>query len=493
MADGGYNPSASMLNTNPDVSLKVFMGGGVPGADGGAGMDYRNDATMLQQNPGATLQKFEGGAIKVPGGEGQGRLLEDVMKLTETSEYAARNYVVRSVEELREKFGNEAAYNDFILWLGRKLKGNGGFEEFVKSRFLRIEERPAEPRTRATREEAAVKKLQKALKRIESSEKTRREAEEIAKQLTERAEVLKQQKGKEAEAAETEKLAKAAIAKAQEAQAVITASIAEADEEGEDGEEAANIPAPTVPTASGESSASSTQNPTAASSTPTSLPATPVATTLIASPTSTSGAPTAPVVTAPAASSTPTSGAATAPVVTAPAASSTSTSVVPTAPVANVNAASPTSTSGAPTAPVANVNAASEGATATPAPNKYEEFKTALTALNANIDSIISYINGKETDISILVTHRGTAGEILTAAQNYAGPIAEPVNNLSAEQQTELLELIRTIRTKVVEAQATITELTKPEPVKIQGGARKPKRTLKRASKKGRGTYKRKY
>ena len=115
MADsaGGYNPGTSMLQTNPDASLKVFMGGGMPGSDGGAGLDYRNDVSMLQQNPGAVLQKFEGGAITVPGATAQGRLLEDVMQLTETSEYAARNYVVRSVEELREKFGNEAAYNDY--------------------------------------------------------------------------------------------------------------------------------------------------------------------------------------------------------------------------------------------------------------------------------------------------------------------------------------------------------------------------------------------
>jgi hypothetical protein len=142
MADsaGGYNPGTSMLQTNPDASLKVFMGGGMPGSDGGAGLDYRNDVSMLQQNPGAVLQKFEGGAITVPGAKGEGRLLEDVMQLTDTKPYTERNYVVRSVEELREKFGNEVAYNDFILWLGRKLKGNSGFEEFVKARFLRIEE-----------------------------------------------------------------------------------------------------------------------------------------------------------------------------------------------------------------------------------------------------------------------------------------------------------------------------------------------------------------
>jgi hypothetical protein len=173
MADsaGGYNPGTSMLQTNPDASLKVFMGGGVPGADGGAGLDYRNDVSMLQQNPGAVLQKFEGGAITVPGAKGEGRLLEDVMQLTDTKPYTERNYVVRSVEELREKFGNEVAYNDFILWLGRKLKGNGGFEEFVKARFLRIEEGVAGPRAkRRTRDEIIADELQKSIEKIKKAQ-----------------------------------------------------------------------------------------------------------------------------------------------------------------------------------------------------------------------------------------------------------------------------------------------------------------------------------
>ncbi len=187
MADG-YNPSASMLQTNPDASLKVFMGGGGAGADGGAGMPYNATATLLQTVPGAELQKFDGGAMMVPTADGQKRLLQDVLKFDKVPLiYENKNNIIRSLDDLRAAFQSDKTYNEFIDWLGSKLINNEEFKTFVKSRMLTISAEPVQVRAkRRSREQIIADELQKSVERIKKTtdelarlEKVRKEADEL--------------------------------------------------------------------------------------------------------------------------------------------------------------------------------------------------------------------------------------------------------------------------------------------------------------------------
>ncbi len=170
MADG-YNPGASMLQTNPDASLKVFMGGGGAGADGGAGMPYNATATLLQTVPGAELQKFDGGAMMVPTADGQKRLLQDVLNVPSVVKYEQKNNIIRSLEDLRAAFESDATYNEFIDWLGSKLLDNEQFKTFVKERMITISAAPTKIRAkRRTRAEMIAAELQKSIENIKKTQ-----------------------------------------------------------------------------------------------------------------------------------------------------------------------------------------------------------------------------------------------------------------------------------------------------------------------------------
>ncbi len=226
MADG-YNPSASMLQTNPDASLKVFMGGGGAGTDGGAGMAYNDTQTLLQSVQGAHLQKFDGGAMTVPTADGQKRLLQDILNVPSVVKYDQKNNIIRSLEDLRAAFESDATYNEFIDWLGSKLLDNEQFKTFVKERMITISAAPTKIRLkRRTRAEMIAAQLQKS---IENIKKTRDELNRLEAQRQEADKKLEEirqagKTGDELKAAEAErKRAEQAIANQQKQ---LTAAIA---------------------------------------------------------------------------------------------------------------------------------------------------------------------------------------------------------------------------------------------------------------------------
>lgn len=217
MADstaGGYNPGASMLQTNPDVSLKVFMGGGGADADGGAGMAYNDTASLLRTVPGVELQKFDGGAMRVPGADGQGRLLQDVLGITEVipKVYDEKNNVIRSLDDLRAAFRETGRYNEFIDWLGGKLLNNDLFKKFVADRMLTIGTKAAAPRAkRRTRDQIIADELQKSIKKIVAAqaelvrlEKVKTEADSLLENIRKTGETGEQLKQAEAAKRRTE-------------------------------------------------------------------------------------------------------------------------------------------------------------------------------------------------------------------------------------------------------------------------------------------------
>jgi hypothetical protein len=170
MADG-YNPGASMLQTNQDAILKVFMGGGGAGADGGAGMAYNDTQTLLQRVQGAHLERFDGGAMMVPTADGQKRLLQDVLNVPSVVKYDQKNNIIRSLEDLRAAFESDATYNEFIDWLGSKLLDNEQFKTFVKERMITISAAPTKIRAkRRTRAEMISAELQKSIENIKKTQ-----------------------------------------------------------------------------------------------------------------------------------------------------------------------------------------------------------------------------------------------------------------------------------------------------------------------------------
>jgi hypothetical protein len=170
MADG-YNPGASMLQTNHEATLKVFMGGGGAGADGGAGMAYNDTQTLLQRVQGAHLEKFDGGAMMVPTADGQKRLLQDVLNVPSIVKYEQKNNIIRSLEDLRAAFESDATYNEFIDWLGSKLLDNEQFKTFVKERMITISAAPTKIRARRrTRAEMIAAELQKSIENIKKTQ-----------------------------------------------------------------------------------------------------------------------------------------------------------------------------------------------------------------------------------------------------------------------------------------------------------------------------------
>jgi hypothetical protein len=254
-AASGYNPGASMLNTNPDASLKVFMGGG-GGADGGAGAAYNDTASLLRTVPGAELQKFDGGAMRVPGAEGQGRLLQDVLGVQDVrKDYEEKNNVIRSLDDLRGAFREPGRYNEFIDWLGGKLLNNDLFKKFVAERMLTISAKETAPRAkRRTTQQIIKDKLDKTdaqieltIKQLNSYKSQQAEAENLLISLEQRSvvgEELTQAKNKRDKLITESKKLEGVLKDAQ-AQQKVLAEVVNDGEEGEDVKSAT----PTVPAA----------------------------------------------------------------------------------------------------------------------------------------------------------------------------------------------------------------------------------------------------